>query len=173
MKTTREKIILGATVLVALAGAYFLLTDPQAQLAQAPAADQAKIQQIMADTKAIIDKGNLTPLEDRRLAMATRKPGSDPIVKIVQVLSRNDEKQSAKDKMKALFVYSGLIQAGPRRMAVINGAEYAPGEELEMRGYFVGPFDTRSAVIEQKSPDGKVLDRISLQYEEDGGPSAP
>ncbi len=46
--------------------------------------------------------------------------------------------------------YTGYLEIGTRRIAVINGESYEAGEELEAGGYLVKRIRSSAVVIEEK-----------------------
>jgi hypothetical protein len=47
----------------------------------------------------------------------------------------------------AKIIYSGYVDAGKKKMAVINGLEYAVGESLEIPGYILKTITSSKVVI--------------------------
>ncbi|MBU0986869.1 MAG: hypothetical protein KKH68_06405, partial [Proteobacteria bacterium] len=45
------------------------------------------------------------------------------------------------------FTYSGYMETGNQRLAIINGMEYTVGEELEPGGYTVNSISANQVVI--------------------------
>jgi hypothetical protein len=48
---------------------------------------------------------------------------------------------------KPVLSYSGFLQMGAKRMAIINGMEYEEGEMLPVSGYFIRSITPKSVVI--------------------------
>lgn len=51
---------------------------------------------------------------------------------------------------KAAFTYTGFIDSSTRRVAIINGVEYAIGESLDVEGYVLKSVSPSKAVIQHK-----------------------
>ena len=51
----------------------------------------------------------------------------------------------------AKMIYSGYVDSGKRRLAVINGYEYREGEELEMEGFFLKKITPSHVLIVNKN----------------------
>jgi hypothetical protein len=49
------------------------------------------------------------------------------------------------------IIYSGYIDAGKKKMAIINGSEYSPGEKLEMEGYILKEIRPSKVIIRNKN----------------------
>ena len=54
------------------------------------------------------------------------------------------------------FVYSGYLEVGRRKVAIINGMDYQVGDELEMSGYKVKRINPSSVVVVDKRGGGKI-----------------
>jgi hypothetical protein len=54
-------------------------------------------------------------------------------------------------------VYTGYIEMDGRRLAIINGREYAPGEELEISGFVVRRIDPGKVELEAPGSDRTVI----------------
>jgi len=58
---------------------------------------------------------------------------------------------------EAGFTYSGYLEIGDRRLAIINGIEYETGDELAMGGYIVRGIYPNRVVIEVKWRKEKII----------------
>jgi len=64
-------------------------------------------------------------------------------------------KASFESRGKNGFVYSGYLDIGKRRVAIINGTDYRIGDELEMRGYRIKSITpSRVIIVDQKGSRG-------------------
>ncbi len=61
-----------------------------------------------------------------------------------------DEVKS-KDDPAAKIIYSGYIDVGKKKMAVINGLEYSVGDKLEVEGYVLKKITAAKVVINNKA----------------------
>jgi hypothetical protein len=55
------------------------------------------------------------------------------------------------------IIYSGYLDAGKKKMAIINGMEYGPGEKLEMEGYVLKEIRPSKVIIRNRNT-GSDLD---------------
>src|SRR5271157_3559250 len=67
----------------------------------------------------------------------------------------------AKSGVLARIIYSGYVDSGKNKMAVINGLEYRLGEELELEGYVLKQITPSSVLIFNKYTGNK--EEIPLQ----------
>lgn len=65
---------------------------------------------------------------------------------------------------KISFTYTGYIETGRKAMAIINGIEYAVGDNLDIGGYSVKNISPERVVIEKKS-DGSTIDVPLNEYQ--------
>jgi hypothetical protein len=61
----------------------------------------------------------------------------------------------------AKVIYSGYVDSGKNKMAVINGFEYRVGDELEIEGYILKQITPSKILIVNKHTDNK--EEIPLQ----------
>ena len=59
---------------------------------------------------------------------------------------------SSQDKI----IYSGYVDSGKRRLAVINGYEYREGEKLEMEGYLLKSIKPSRVLIVNKNTGNEI-----------------
>jgi hypothetical protein len=67
----------------------------------------------------------------------------------------------AKSGVLAKIIYSGYVDSGKNKMAIINGLEYRLGEELELEGYVLKQITPSSVLIFNKYTGNK--EEIPLQ----------
>jgi hypothetical protein len=68
--------------------------------------------------------------------------------------SRNDAK--TKDDPASKIIYSGYVDVGKKKMAVINGLEYSVGEKLEIEGYVLKKITAAKVVISNKNKGSEI-----------------
>jgi hypothetical protein len=61
----------------------------------------------------------------------------------------------------AKIIYSGYVDSGKKKMAVINGLEYSVGEQLEIGGYVLKKITERKVVIRNRNTGSEL--EISIQ----------
>lgn len=71
------------------------------------------------------------------------------------------ERDGAAGSGAAKIIYSGYVDSGKNRMAVLNGLEYRVGEELEIEGYILKQITPLNVLIFDKYTGSKV--EIPLQ----------
>lgn len=61
------------------------------------------------------------------------------------------------------IVYSGYVDAGRKKMAVINGTEYEVGESIEIEGYVLETVTPSSILIKNRNTGGELY--VPIQEE--------
>jgi len=59
-------------------------------------------------------------------------------------------------RIRPVFTYSGYMEVGEKRMAIVNGMEYELNEELEIKGYYVDTIEQNWVIIEDKKNQEKI-----------------
>jgi hypothetical protein len=54
------------------------------------------------------------------------------------------------------IIYSGYLDAGAKKMAIINGLEYSPGEKLEMEGYVLKEIRPSKVIISNRNTGSEL-----------------
>jgi len=68
----------------------------------------------------------------------------------------NLSQQDMPVRIRPVFTYSGYMEVGDKRMAIINGMEYEANEELEVKGYYVDTIEQNWVIIEDKMNQEKI-----------------
>ncbi len=98
------------------------------------------------------DKKNFTVLTKASLDWTL-----DPFWKSVLKKENNEKKQAERALPKKIFVYSGYLQLGNKKIAIINNMEYEVGEKvLNHEGYSVLSISSKKVVL-AAGKNGKKL----------------
>jgi hypothetical protein len=89
------------------------------------------------------------------LEQAGRNWQKDPFIRSVAPLTAELKqslpvavpKKAPKPVEKPNLHYSGYLQMGAKRMAIVNGMEYEEGEMLPASGYFIRSISPKSVVV--------------------------
>jgi len=154
----REKILLGflaATVVVA-GGLHFSTPDT----GTAPGG-MALAPLNLDEVTSAVEQAKLTPEQAYRLEVLADNATGDPFYGGLGGLLQDESQDGQGD---AEYVYSGYIKIGPKIFAVINGVEYAQGDELAEGGYMVHAIDKNSVLLERTdgSSGRKFTRRVPL-----------
>ena len=153
--TTREKILVGMMGLAIVYGAY--------ELFWAPATRKSPRKQVTAssdDTRGFAVEVSQKLANEKipddavyRIEKAATGWTKDPFLQTTTPLSEEKQADPAGEpaaralSQGADFVYSGYLQLGDRKMAVINGMEYAVGESLGVDDLYVKAISSQQVVL--------------------------
>ena len=88
----------------------------------------------------------------------------DPLIKLLPKTSKEEEEEQAQPlKLNRKVSYTGFLQMGDKRLAIINGLEYEIGDSLEPDGLIIQNIQPHHVVI--ASPDNKDK-KVILPMEE-------
>jgi hypothetical protein len=166
----REIIILGVMGVVVLIGAVsFLLPRGKTKSALKTAAPTEDVQTFINDITASLGQA-VTKDKDVILIAAQRDWTPDPFLDTVPykqwtILNAPALIGKTVDK-KIDFVYTGYLEEGNKKIAIVNGIEYKEGEMLEIKGYILKNASPRSVVIENTLT--KIQQTVLLQEENEG-----
>lgn len=156
----REKILLGvlaATVVLASAMQFSTSGGPKT-----PGAS-AQVQVNLDEMGKIVEQAKLSPERAYRIGLLADNASGDPFYGGQGGLSQEDTGGPGGTAPQEL-VYSGYIKIGQKIFAVLNGVEYARGDELAEAGYVVQAIDKNSVLLERTdgSTGRKFTKRVPL-----------
>lgn len=153
--TRREKNILAVTGLVALIGLGSLFFGGKPSSGpQGATSDKVDAAQIQALIKSAVDVG--LGEADVALLAAIRKPW-----RLAAVYDKPLESRAQIAKVQAKHRYSGYVELGSGKLAVINGYEYQVGDSLEGGGFKVVAIAPERVTLESLANG----DREDVPYE--------
>ena len=160
--TNREKIIVGLMLLSVVYGVYVLFFEKQQKEStiggdKGLATLNAFITKVAEKTKAGLSKEQAYILQK---AQAEWK--QDPLVQIRNKISK-DEEENKPPVLNSELLYTGFLEMGDRRLAIINGTEYETGEKLEPGGFIIRSIRPNQVVI---SPEDRKTKTMILPLED-------
>jgi hypothetical protein len=75
--------------------------------------------------------------------------------------ANKDNVKTGEEVAAAKIIYSGYVDSGKKKMAVINGLEYSEGDKLEISGYVLKKITAAKIVLSNKSE--KIEKEIPIQ----------
>ena len=87
----------------------------------------------------------------------------DPLVQIRNKISRDEEEENKPPVLNSELLYTGFLEMGDKRLAIINGTEYETGEKLEPGGFVIQSIRPNQVVI---SPEDRKTKTMILPLEE-------
>jgi len=160
----REKIIVGLMVVAVAYGVYtlFLSTPPRPAATVSGAKElvtlNAFITKVAEKAKTGFSKKQAYILQKAQAAWK-----QDPLIKIRPQKTADEKESGESPKLKAGILYTGVLQMGERRLAIINGMEYEAGDKLEPGGFIIRNILPNHVVI---VPPGKKQKTMILPMEE-------
>ncbi|MBW1842012.1 MAG: hypothetical protein JRI75_09495 [Deltaproteobacteria bacterium] len=145
----REKVILILMVLTILGGGYiYFFSSPQDADIGIPVKDPDVLNRFVADVVGSLRSSEPTKNDRFVLARAASEWKKDPFLpaelNVTSEVSIDEDKVIAGD---INFTYSGYIDMGNRKLAIINGMEYETGEALEQGVYILKRISPIQVVI--------------------------
>lgn len=155
--TTREKIIVGIMCLTIAFGAYDLFGRGGAKRPPAVRAQENPLEEVRRFATEVTQKiaaDKISDAEQYVIDQAGADWTKDPFIPSITPLA--NQPASARTASIAPpspiapapeYLYTGFLQIGAAKMAVINGMEYAQGEALGTRGHYIRSISARRVVI--------------------------
>jgi hypothetical protein len=165
---TRQKIILGITAIVLLYAAVDFLAPTRKNPAINLKQQQEDLNTFVTTMTATLGKNTPTNLGPLIFSRAEREWSQDPFLDEKSHRSWLQAKATIKENEKVAiaapkidFAYTGYLEVGGKRMAIINGIEYKEGEALDIKGYDLMNVSPASVVIVNRAT--KIEQKVSLQ----------
>jgi hypothetical protein len=163
--TKREKIIVGIMCLTVLYGAYDLFVyrkKPRPTATQPSANPIAELKSFVAEVTQKLINEKVSSEYSYMISQAGAKWTKDPFIASVEPLKKQQTIEEAPQEeivppIRSGFIYTGYLELGPTKLAVINGLEYSVGESLDADGLYVKSISSHHVVI------GKVNGLETLQ----------
>ena len=155
--TQREKIIVGLMLLTVAYGIYALFFEGKGNSTSTePASVSSAVQ--LENLNAFItkvaeaSKAGLSKEDNYIISRAEIEWKQDPMISAELTDRPQEEIKQQKQVIQAAgprpnFTYTGFMQMDDKRFAIINGYEYAPGDQLLEGGYKVSSVTPSKVVI--------------------------
>lgn len=151
----REMIILGVVAIVLLYAAFEFLSPKKKDSGIDLAQKTAELDTFVTDMTGSLEKGTSKNLGTIIFSRAEKEWTRDPFLDAKAFKSWTESKTikaKAEDSsvQKVEFIYSGYLEVGKKRMAIINGIEYNEGEVLDVKGYMLKSVSPSRVLIENR-----------------------
>ncbi|HQN26761.1 MAG: hypothetical protein PHV00_02285 [Syntrophales bacterium] len=166
----RQIVILGIMVLAILYGAYELLfTGRKGPAAPVTAQQGVDLTTFITDMSAVLGKDAPSRIDAQAIQRAEAEwlrnpfapPRNDPQWAAARTAPQAATGAAAAGPAKASFNYTGYVDMGHKKIAIVNGNAYAAGDALDVEGYVLkGVTPSRITLINPES--GRTLD-VPLQ----------
>ena len=153
--TTREKIIVGIMCLAIVIGALDLIfrgrTRPR-PLPTASGSSAGDLKSFVAEITGKLANEEVSMDYRHMIRQAGADWNKDPFIQSTTPLKKrlppvgSTPKKSTRST-KPRYIYSGFMQLGETKLAIINGIEYAVGEKLLNKAYYVKTISQNMVVL--------------------------
>lgn len=140
----RQGIILIAAVLAVLYGLYNFIAPGTGHKAAAPQRQAKELQLFVTQTTEEISRHLPLPFDTYIFSRAESKWERNPFSWKPGFGNRGGAHEAS------LFTYTGFLELGSRRIAIINDMEYQSGDRLEKEGFFVKKISPASVLIRNR-----------------------
>jgi hypothetical protein len=163
--TTREKIIVALMVLSVIYGIYIVFfAGPREEAAFKPGGDK-ELEALNTFITKVADKtkNNLSKEQAYVLDKAQAEWKQDPLMHIKTPLTKEEEDELQPLKLESEILYTGFLEMGNKRLAILNGVEYEVGDRLEPDGLVIQKILPNHVVIGSPNKRNK---KVILPMEE-------
>jgi hypothetical protein len=152
----REKIIVGVMVFSILFALVYFLSPAITGRGEKPADSYTGSEKIIQEIAAELKKVASSPNENYVIARAEAAWAKDPFYKKVMPVAAKTGPGGAGGSD---FVYSGYVDMGERKLAVINGNTYQVGEKLDIGSafYLKSVEPSRAVIVDRQNQRNIVI----------------
>ncbi len=136
----REKIIVGFMVAAIIYGGYnFLFSGSGDGIKRIPGKPQVALNEFVADLIKRIRSADTTAKDTEVLERSSAQWQKDPFLVVNKAANPEVENEKKLDviadkDLTGDFLYSGYMEMGKNKLAIINGMEYQAGDHLDSKG---------------------------------------
>ena len=165
----REKIIVAVMSMAILYGAYSLLFDSQSSRLDGQSGTETEpIEQFVIGVTTQLRKADASAQNAFLVNSARAEWKRDPMVRVARlnaaeaaVVEEAAAETAAPVEVNADgWTYTGFLEMGKRRLAILNGQEYEPGDMLSPDGYYLKGVSANHVVIGRKGAKETVTINI-------------
>ena len=148
--SNREKIIIVVAVLALIYGVYIVFLEPKAQQPKfTTSQNQLEDLNNFITKVAVATKEGLSERDSEIIKRAEKAWVRDPLIRMRKPVEAEEETQQAEKQTQpeGMILYTGYLEMGTTRLAIINGNEYAAGDTLDQDGYVVRSISPSQIVL--------------------------
>jgi hypothetical protein len=155
----RQILILGIMLLAVLYGAYeFFSTGRKGQAVVNTAKKAADLNTFIGDITVALTKDTPSPVDAYMIKRAEaewlRNPFNEPKnareEAIEKAAAHAQQAEEAVTALKGKLNYTGYLDMGSKKIAIVNGSEYVTGDALDVGGYVLNGIYPTKIVIYNK-----------------------
>ncbi len=161
--SNREKIIVVLMVLAVVYGGYIMFFESPKQANTFSAGGDRELEALNTFITKIADKAKSGASKEQAYALDKAQASwkQDPLVQLEAKKVEVDT--GPQPVLDARVQYTGFLQMGDARLAIINGMEYEAGDRLEPGGFIIRSILPNHVVV---APPGKNKKTMILPMEE-------
>lgn len=161
--SNREKIIVALMVLSVVYGGYIMFFESPKQANTFSAGGDRELEALNTFITKIADKAKSGASKEQAYALDKAQASwkQDPLVQLEAKKVEVDT--GPQPVLDARVQYTGFLQMGDARLAIINGMEYEAGDRLEPGGFIIRSILPNHVVV---APPGKNKKTMILPMEE-------
>lgn len=167
--TTREKVIVGMMCLTIAYGAFELLSSGPANKKPSKATQNpiGEIRDLVTDISQKLSRNGTGQDDQYIIGLAAKDWAKDPFIHSIQKVVSDAEPVKQKETQVATkatpmeMEYSGYLQVGKVKLAIINGIEYVEGDALGISGYYVRDISAQRVIVGQVNGSNTI--RLTLK----------
>jgi len=159
----REKTIVVIAILAVLYGAYILLLPSPSKKSETGAVDHGVSQGIttVSESKLVREmsdvlKNDESARTEAYIADRAEEAWANDPFSTSDVFDSENTEGSTGNIRKDNLIYSGYLEVGGKKTAIINGADYQAGDELAASGYKIERITPSSVIIIYKTSGEKI-----------------
>lgn len=166
---SREKIVLILMAIAVLYGAYDLFfSSPIKPVTKTSEQGVEETKTFVLDMVKFLTKDDTSTIDTYIITRAASGWNRDPFLRSEQFFESKGNKESSESEAEVVsFRYTGYLETGDKKLAVINGMEYEEGENLDQAGYFLRSISKARVIVGKKGD----MSNITLSLEEGSIPS--
>lgn len=163
--STREKIIVALMIVAVIYGAYTIFFTKPQEVTSIKGGGDKELKALNAFITKVADKTKqgLSKKQAYMLDKAVTPWRQDPLVQIRPKLSAAEKAARQPLVLNTKFSYTGFMQMGDKRLAIINDLEYEVGDKLEPGGLILRGIHPNHVVVGSAVHQSK---RVILPMEE-------
>ena len=154
----REIIIVFAALVAIMYAVYSLTTSSSSnQITNNTDIKKTGVVKFIANLSELLDKNALDKTDIYIIARAEAEWEKDPFLKTELTKKSEVPKQTVPVEEKLSLTYSGYLEMGDKKLAIINDVEYETNDELELVGYIVEKIEPLRVIISDKERQRKII----------------
>lgn len=157
----REIVILVIAGLFVLYGAYVYLVPGFGKKQAAKSGETTKVENFIGTVAGDFSKDKLSDMDEHVVELSAKDWAKSPFLSRELYRTWAVRAGGPSGQEGANIVYSGYVDSGKHKMAILNGIEYRVGESLEIEGYILRQISPSRVVIYNKNTGNSL--EIPLQ----------